>query len=72
MTHPMAYLVKDLSAQLDGRTKALHKAVDALEAIRDILYKSRRGWKDKDRLMYTICEKTLEQVEMHIDTNQEN
>lgn len=65
----MAYLVQELGEMCDHRTKALKKAVDSLETIRDMLYKSKAKWNDKQRLMYAICENTLEQIEIHIEKN---
>jgi hypothetical protein len=56
----------DLSEKCDRRTKALLKAVDALEEIRGILVKLRRK-DDKLRLLFTICDKSLDQIEMCIE-----
>lgn len=72
MTSPMARLAAELGERCDRRTQALHKAVDALEEMREILFKSRKKWNDKERLLYTICEKSLEQIEMHVEDNGNN
>lgn len=67
----MADLVTDLGAKCDRRTAALMKAVDALEEMLSILVKSKRKWDDNHRHLYTICDKTLEQIETTLEVNGE-
>ncbi len=67
---PEEYILIDLASKCERRTTALLKAVDALEEIRDILFKSKRRWDDRQRLLYTICNAALEQIDLFTkDTN---
>lgn len=54
----------DLSAKCDRRTKALDVALEGLGKIHSLLLKSKKRWSDKQRLMFTICDKTLDQIEL--------
>ena len=67
MTSPITNIIADLGAKCDRRTKALLKAVDALEEIQTILLKSKRHWNDKQRMLYLITSGALEQIDLVVE-----
>ena len=67
----MPELLAELGAKCDRRTKALIKAVDALEEIRRLisLSYSKKHMDDKHLLLLRICIEALEQIELQVEEN---
>lgn len=59
----MNAIIADLSEKCDRRTKALIKAVDALEEIMRLISLNKKKIDDKHRLYFTICDEALDFIE---------